>query len=564
DNSNPLFTIDPNKCVMCTRCIRACKDLRGVGILVEKTKGEERYIGTENGLPLAEAGCRFCGACAEVCPSGAIMDKEELTKGKNRKHALLPCRYTCPAEIDVPRYLRLIGEKDYKSAVAVIREKVPFPGVLGYVCDRPCEDFCRRGEINESISIRELKRYAAEHDGSSLKTDTKPATGKKVAVIGAGPAGLTAAYYLALQGHKVAVFEALPFAGGMLRAGIPEYRLPREVLDREIKYVEDIGVNIKTSARVESVDELLEAGYDGVVTALGTHQGQKLKIPGADNVGTLIGVDFLKEINLGKKVEIGRKVLVLGGGNVAFDCARVARRLGAEVKLACLEARETMPATNDEIQQGEEEGIEIYPARTFTRILTENGKITGVECLEVTSLTFDEEKNPQIETREDSQHVIEADTVIFAIGQRPDIQEGFGLNTIIGSLIEVDEFTFTTSKEGVFAAGDAVNGTSSVIKAIASGRKAAVALDKYLGGNGDISEILGPVTEPEKKLGRQEGFASLKRCSDAYVPVNKRIKSFCKVVDDLDEEIAVCEAKRCLQCDLRLKITPVKFWSSYQ
>jgi formate dehydrogenase beta subunit len=510
-----------------------------------------------------EAGCRFCGACAEVCPSGAIMDKEELTKGKNRKQALLPCRYTCPAEIDVPRYLRFIGEKDYKAAAAVIREKVPFPGVLGYVCDRPCEDVCRRGEINEPISIRELKRYAAEHNGSGLKPERKPATGKKAAVIGAGPAGLTAAYYLALQGHEVTLFEALPFAGGMLRAGIPEYRLPREVLDREIKYVEDMGVAIKTGTRVESVDELVEAGYDGVVAAVGTHQGQKLKIPGADNAGVLIGVDFLREINLGKKVEIGGKVLVLGGGNVAFDCARAARRLGAAVKMACLEARETMPAASDEIEQGEEEGIMIYPARTFTRILTENGKITGVECLEVTSLTFDEEKNPHIETREDSQHVIEADTVIFAIGQRPEIPEGFGLSTAVGNLIEVDEFTFNTNKEGVFAAGDAVNGTSSVIKAIASGRKAAMALDRYLGGNGNIDETLAPVTEPEKNIGKQDGFASLERCGDAYVPVDERLKSFCKVVADLDEKAVECEAKRCLQCDLRLKITQVKFWSSY-
>jgi formate dehydrogenase beta subunit len=564
DNSNPLFTIDPNKCVMCTRCIRACKDLRGVGILVEKTKGEQRYIGMENGLSLADAGCRFCGACAEVCPSGAIMDKEELTKGKNRKHALLPCRYNCPAEIDVPRYLRFIGEKDYKAAVAVIREKVPFPAVLGYVCDRPCEDVCRRGEINEPISIRDLKRYAAEHDGSSLKPERKPATGKKTAVIGAGPAGLTAAYYLALQGHEVTVFEALPFAGGMLCVGIPEYRLPREVLDREIKYIEDMGVEIKTGTRIESIDKLFEQGFDGIVAAVGTHQGQKLKIPGADNTGVLIGVDFLREINLGNKVEIGGNVLVLGGGNVAFDCARAARRLGAAVKLACLEARETMPATGDEIQQGEEEGIEIYPARTFTHILTENGKITGVECLEVTSLTFDEEKNPQIETQEDSQHIINADTVIFAIGQRPEIPEGFGLNTSTGNCIEVDEFTFTTSKEGVFAAGDAVNGTSSAIKAIASGRKAAVALDRYLGGSGDISETLAPVTESEKNIGRREGFATLERCGDAYVPVEERVKSFCKVVAELNEKDVELEAKRCLQCDLRLKITPVKFWSSYQ
>ena len=222
DDSNPLFTLNPNKCVMCTRCVRACKDLRGVGILVEKTKGEDKYISTENDLPLTQAGCRFCGACAEVCPSGAILDKEELTKGKNRKTALLPCRYTCPAEIDVPRYLRFIGEGDYAAAAAVIREKVPFPAVLGYVCDHPCEGVCRRGQVNESIAIRELKRFAAEKSGNALsKISKKPATGKKVAVVGSGPAGLTAAYYLVLQGHSVTVYDALPQAGGMLCYGIP-------------------------------------------------------------------------------------------------------------------------------------------------------------------------------------------------------------------------------------------------------------------------------------------------------------------------------------------------------
>ncbi len=563
DNSNPLFTIDPNKCVMCTRCLRACKELRGVGVLVEKIKDGVRYIGTADDLPLAEANCRFCGACAEVCPSGAIMDKPELTKGKNRKNALLPCRYTCPAEIDVPAYLRFIGEKDYAAAAAVIREKVPFPGVLGYVCDRPCEDVCRRKEVNQSVSIRELKRFAAEHDKTQVPTKRKPSTGKKAAVVGAGPAGLTAAYYLARQGHDVTVYEGLKAAGGMLRYGIPEYRLPRKVLEREIKYVEDMGVVIKTDARVESVDRLFEQGCDGVIVAVGTHRGQKLNIPGADSAGVLIGVDFLRDINLGKKVSVGKTVLVLGGGNVAFDSARAARRFGAQVKLACLESRETMPAAKEEIEQGEEEGIKIYPGRTFTRIINENGKIKGVACLEVASLSFDGEKNPQIETKENSEHTLEADTVIFAIGQRPEIPKGFGLETNAGNCITADEYSLTTNKEGVFAAGDAVSGTSSVIKAIASGRKAAIALDKYLGGDGDIDEKLAPPAKLKNNIGQWEGFASIERCKEWHIPAEKRIKSFGSVLKDVDKKTAECEAKRCLQCDLRLKITPIKFWSSY-
>ena len=334
-------------------------------------------------------------------------------------------------------------------------------------------------------------------------------------------------------------------------------------MDKEIEYIKTTGVKIKTGTRIESIDKLFEEGFDGVITAVGTQRGQKLPIPGANAPGALVGVNFLRAINTGEKVNIGKNVLVLGGGNVSFDCARAAWRLGAQVKITCLESRETMPASDDEIKQGEEEGIRIYPARAFTRIVTENGKITGVECLEVTSLAFDEEKRPQIETKENSNHVLDADTVIFAIGQRPEIPEGFGLNTTAGNLIEVDEFTFNTSRDGVFAAGDAVNGTSSVIKAITSGRKAAIALDIFLGGSGNIDEKLAPEQELKPNIGKREGFTALMRCEEKLVAPEARLKSFGRVVADLDENVVQCEAKRCLQCDLRLKITPIKFWSSY-
>jgi formate dehydrogenase (NADP+) beta subunit len=355
----------------------------------------------------------------------------------------------------------------------------------------------------------------------------------------------------------------MPQAGGMLRYGIPAYRLPKTVLDKETHYLENLGISIKTDIKIESVEKLFEQGFDGVVVALGLNKGSKLKIPGADNPGVLIGLEFLKDINMGKQVKVGKNVLVLGGGKVAFDCARAARRLGANVKMACLESRETMPATAEEIRQGEEEGIELFPARTFTRIIEENGKITGVACLEVTTLTFDEDKNPQIETSEGSQHVIPADTVIFAIGQRPDIPEGFGLNTLPNRLIELDPFTQSASREGVFAAGDVVNGASSVIRAIASGRKAAAALDQYLGGSGIIEEKLAPPQEPAKCIGLREGFAKLERVEDTLVLPEERVKSFCPVAQGMDEAGAISEAERCLQCDLRLKITPIKFWSQY-
>ena len=567
NTANPLFVHDPNKCVVCGRCIRACDELRGVGVLFYNKLGKETVTGTAADLLLTDTDCRFCGACAEVCPTGAIQDKEELLEGKKRKEALIPCRYTCPAEIDVPGYIRHIREGDLSAAAAVIREKVPFPSVLGYVCDRPCEDVCRRSEVNESISIRDLKRYASEHDDKKLwqqKTTKKPATDKNIAIIGSGPAGLTAAYILNNQGHSVTVFDSLPLAGGMMRYGIPEYRLPKDVLDREIEDIVNAGVEIKTDTPINSIDSLLEEGFDAVLVAIGTHRGQKLQIPGADGERVFIGTDFLRAVNTGHDVDIGNKVMVLGGGNVAFDCARVAKRLGAkQVTLACLEDRETMPASGDEISQSEEEGIVVHPARNVTRILNDNREIAGVEFQSVSSCIFDEDNNPDIECIDNSEHIIETDTVIFAIGQRPDVPEGFGLETEENNLITVDSFSLSTDKEGVFAAGDAVNGTSSIIKAIASGRKAAVAIDRYLGGNGLIDEQLADKIEPEGVLGCIEGFARMGRRDESQIPVEKRKGNFDKVVEDMDEEAVLNESERCLQCDIRLKINPVKFWGNY-
>lgn len=566
-SSNPLFVYDPNKCVLCGRCVRACWDLREVGVLHFRLKNGEFYVHTPDDVALAEAGCRFCGACAEVCPTGAIQDKAALLEGKNRKAALVPCKAVCPAEIDVPRYVRLIGEGEYPAAAAVIREKVPFPLVLGYVCDHPCEDECRRGEVNQPVAIRELKRYAAEQDDGSVwreRAVPKSPTGKRVAVVGSGPAGLTAAYLLRLQGHDVAVLEELPLAGGMLRYGIPEYRLPRSAIETEIRAIEEAGVSIETGRRVESLDEVLAEGYDAAVVAVGAHKGQKLRISGAGSRGVLVGTAFLRAVNLGDQPEVGRRVLVLGGGNVAFDCARVARRLGAEeVRMACLESREQMPAAEDEIEQGEDEGVILLPERAFARIVAEDGIATGAELLEVASFCFDEDGRPDIETVAGSEHTVGADTIIFAIGQLPDLPEGFGLDTTERRLIALSEFDLSTSREGVFAAGDAVSGTGSVIKAIASGRKAAAAVDKYLGGAGRLDRKLALAVEPTACLGRRDDFASLVRPGGTCMLPSERVTSFCEVVGGLDEDEARGESERCLRCDLRLRLQPVKFWGSY-
>lgn len=567
NTSNPLFLHDLSRCILCGRCVRACYELRGIEVLSFIKKGSTTYIGTAFDRSLADAGCRFCGACVEVCPTGAIRDHEGIIDAvKSRKASLIPCKYTCPAEIDVPRYVRLIREKKYSAAVAVIREKVPFPAVLGYVCDHPCETVCRRGKLNEAISIKELKRFAAENDNKLWAKNSKraPPTGKRVAAIGSGPAGLTAAYYLSKLGHSVTVFEALPFPGGMMRVGIPEYRLPKDVLNAEIEEIKGVGVDIRTNIRVDSLDTLLEGGYHAVLVAVGTHQGYKLPIPGADLDAVLIGIHFLKDVNLGRGVNVGKKVLVLGGGNVAFDCARVARRLGAgEVHLACLEPRDAMLATSEEISQGEEEGIVIHPSHTFNGIVSENGHVSGVECLDVRSFEFDEEGKIYIDAIENSEHILPADTVIFAIGQRPEIPAQCVLTTGQGNTICVDPDTLATEREGIFAAGDAVTGTASVIKAIAGGRKVAIAIDKYLGGNGIIDEKLVSVEEPNAWLGRGKDFAYQHRCEVSCVPVEQRLSNFNEIVSGYDEEASIEESLRCLQCDLRLKISPVKFWADY-
>jgi len=572
NSKNPLFVQDANKCVVCGRCVRACRDLRGVGILYYKKRGAETYIGTLNDVSLAEAGCRFCGACAEVCPTGAIQDQEFLVKGKNRKAALVPCKSNCPAEIDVPGYIRLIKEGNYTAAASLIREKVPFPEVLGYVCDHPCETVCRRGEVNEPVSIRDLKRFAAENDKEQSwkqNINKKDPTGKKVAVIGSGPAGLTAACYLNLQGHAVTVFDSCTLPGGMMRTGIPQYRLPREVLDREIRNIQETGVEVRTGDAILSLDPLFEQGYNAVLVAVGTQKGQKLPLPGSENKNVLVGLDFLKEVNLGGKAPVGRRVMVLGGGNVAFDCARVARRLGAEeVHLACLESREQMPASEDEIREGEEEGIFIHPSRTFLQVVIEQGNVAGVECLEVSSFSFDEDKNLQIETVEGSNQIIPADMVIMAIGQSPSVPESFGIEIGPRGLIEVDGYSLSTGKEGVFAAGDAVNGSSSIVKAIASGRKAASAIDQFLEGDGlfDCKLALAAGTlaaGTSACIGRIDNFASLARTGAKLAPGGERIKCFCPVSEGMKAEQAQQESERCLQCDLRLKIKPVKFWGSY-
>ena len=562
NDKNPLFIHDMERCIKCGRCVRACQELRGVKVMnYQRDEKDEVYIGCGKDL-LADADCRFCGACVEVCPTGALRDKEGLIKtNATREDALVPCRLACPAHTDVPRYLRLIREGRYGEAVAVIREKAPFPLALGHVCSHPCETECRRGCVNEAVSIRNLKRFAAEQDDGAWKKRgfQKPDSGKKVAVIGAGPAGLTAAFYLRKLGHDVTVYEALPEPGGMLRYGIPEYRMPAEILKKDIDNILEVGVKLVCGQRIEDIS-VLEKENDAVLVTIGAHQGARLPIPGNELPGVQLNIDYLRKARLQQDTATPERVVVLGGGNVAFDCARVALREGAkEVHIACLEARDKMTSSEDEIAEGLEEGIQLHPAQSFLAI-EGTDKVEGVRLINVKSFTFDENRRAVIETEPGSEHVIPCDGVIFAVGQRPLATENMGLDFTRSTHLKADE-NMAASRQGVFAAGDVVSGTLSVIAAIASGRNAATGIDKYLGGDGQIDEILVDKREPEDYIGRVEGFAYEKREEPALTDPAARIHNFEKVEAALLCDAAHCESSRCLQCDLRTRIEPPLFWS---
>lgn len=563
DDSNPLISHLFTRCIRCGRCIRACQDLRGVKVLdYVKTKDGIR-AGIASGTSLKDAGCRFCGACIEVCPTGSIVDQlKMMNPEKSYMENVAPCKANCPAHIDIPQYIRAIKEGDFDKATAIIREKVPFPEVLGSVCTHVCESNCKRNELGEPISICKLKRAAATQDSGvwKEKVHKEPATGKKVAVIGAGPSGLTAAYYLAKKGHAVTVFEKNEKAGGQCRYGIPSYRLPDDLLDREIANILEIGIELKTNSDCQNLEELKQQ-YDAVLVSIGTHQGTKLPIPGNDLPGVYVNTEFLKDARSDNAIQLGEKVMVLGGGNVAYDCARTAIRKGAkEVHIACLENQQQMTSSPDEIEEGAQEGVILHAAHSFLRITGED-KVTGVELKKVNRFYFDENRKAVLDLEEGSEHVIEVDNVIFAVGQKPMGTDTMNLDLTHGPYIAANNAH--TSMEGVFASGDVVTGTRSVIQAIVGGREAAEQMDIYLGGNGDISEQLVERTTPNPCIGQVEGFADLARVNPDMISLEERCAGFTPVEKPLTCDQAKCEAGRCLQCDLRLNISNVKLWNEY-
>lgn len=503
--------------------------------------------------------CATCGRCEEACPNSveilAGIRALRQSSPPERVPEGPPCTLACPANVDVPGYLRLIAQGKVDEAYALILEKVPFPGVLGRVCTHPCEDACKREEVNTPIAICSLKRYAADNESGSWRKAlrVKDDTAHKVAIIGAGPAGLTAAFYLRKKGHQITVFEALPEPGGMMRFGIPDYRLPKDILRAEIKRIEDIGVEIRTNTKVDSIEKLFEEGYNAAFLAIGAHQGLSIGVDGEDSPRVMEGVTFLREVSLGKGAKLGDRVAVIGGGNAAIDSARTALRLGAkEVTVIYRRTRAEMPASPEETDDALTEGVKIHFLAAPSRIISQDGKVE-LECIRMQLGAIDASGRPRPEPIKGTEFTISFDTIIAAIGQRPEIPRQFDLATGQENVIQVDPDTLATSREGVFAGGDAVTGPASVIEAIAAGRRAASSIDKLLGGNGNIEETLWERPAPEPYTGRRDkGFADLCRVEMPRIPISEAHHSFAEVELGLDTNQAATEAKRCLQCDLEL------------
>jgi formate dehydrogenase (NADP+) beta subunit len=506
-----------------------------------------------NELIWMEERCSGCTTCARTCPIGVI---HLITSGDGYLQA--PCAKTCPAHIDVPRYVKLIGEGKPAEALAVIREKIPFPSVCGRVCFHPCETKCQRNQIDQPISIRVLKRWAAEHDNGEWRKLSKKAspTGKKVAVVGGGPAGLTAAYYLAKLGHGVTVYEALPEAGGMMRVGIPDYRLPKDVLRAEIAEIQAAGVEIRTGTRVESLDQLFQDGYKAVFLALGAHEGMKLGVEGENLPGVIDCATFLREVALGNKVAMGSRVAVVGGGNAAIDAARVALRAGGkQITMIYRRSRAEMPANPEEISAAEEENIKIEYLANPTRI-TQKDRELAMEIVRMQLGEPDASGRRRPEPIKGSEFTAVFDTVIAAIGQRSFIPADYKVSVEKGPVIKTDEKTLATSREGVFAGGDVQSGPDSVIAAIAAGRQAASSIDQYLGGKGEIDEALAAPVVKEKPLRLTD--KSLHRFHPAEMPPAERTKDFSEVEKPLTEEMALAEASRCLKCDMAYPVDTLR------
>ncbi len=523
-------------------------------------------------------------ACATKVAAGMVVvtNDEEIRLSRKAALELLlsnhyadcvgPCQLECPAAVDIQGYIALAALGKYRDAVRLIKEKNPLPSVCGRVCTRPCEvKGCRRNLLDEAVGIDWIKRYVTDLDlgsGDAWKPEVAPPNGRRVAVVGAGPAGLSCAYYLAVRGYEVKIFEALPEAGGMLRYGIPEYRLPKEVLDLEIDQILSLGVTLQTNAELGrdfTVAGLKREGFGAIFLGLGAWASSEMRVKGENLPGVLSGIEFLKNFGLRRKIDIWGRVLVVGGGNTAIDCARTALRLGVkEVRLLYRRTRNEMPANAAEIHEAEQERVRMDFLVAPVRVIAAGDRVTALECLRMELGEPDASGRRSPKPVRGSEFTIDCDFVISAIGQAtlvprlldgrvPDLlPAGEVLNLTRWQTIQVREGTGETSVEGVFSGGDVVTGAATAIEAIAAGRKAAHAIDSYLRG-------AGVRPEPWEFFSRKDTFKkvdledlrsreSAPRRQMPLLSIEDRVKSFVEVELGYTPEDLEAEARRCLEC----------------
>src|SRR6056297_21655 len=467
-----------------------------------------------------------------------------------------PCENACPAGVNVPGYISLIAEGRFRDAYNLVRKDNPFPAICGRVCTHPCESKCRRAQLDEPLAVADLKRfvsdYVMKHEEPYMDL-VFPKKEKSIGIIGAGPSGLTCGYYLARLGYEVEVFESQPVEGGVLAFGIPEYRLPNDILEHEVNLIKQVGVKVHLNTEVGKDIEFeeIKEKFDAVYIATGTQFSNRIGIPGEDLENVYHGLDFLKDVNLEKNVKIGRKVLVIGGGNTAIDAARTSVRLGAEkVTILYRRTKEDMPADDREIKEAVEEGIEIMEL-VSPKSFKGTGKVDSIICQRMKLNKFDKSGRRKPEVIEGSEFIIEADMIIPAVSQSSDlpfIDKDEVEITKWGTFV-TDRDTFMTKLNGVFAGGDVARGSDTAITAIADGKDAAEAIDKYLGGSGELNtgeDIEIPKPTDEKEIVEHDRF------SMKFLDPQKRIDNFDEVAVGFHKLNAIAEAMRCLRCDRRI------------
>ena len=529
-NKNPRYVI-PEACTGCQLCEVACPEIRPDEYNCNLAGRKVAYI------PFSLANPRI-----------ATIDRQDVSA---------PCINECPGGVKPYGYISLVRNGQYEDAMKLHMEDIPLPGSLGRACYAPCQNACTRASLEAPVDIRRIKRFFAEHYYEKYPEPQEriieKKTGRKVAVIGSGPAGLTAAYHLALKGHTVKIFEAAPVLGGMLMLTLPEYRLPKNIVKRDVKNILSLGVEFEVNKKIDNVEALINEGFDSVFVSVGTHDTSKLNVEGSDMKGIVSCLDFLREANIGKKEDLkGKKVMVVGGGNTAMDAARTSIRLGAEkVTIVYRRSREEMPCFAPEIKEAEEEGAELLLLRNPVKFIGENGNVKKVQLIKMQLEKADESGRRKPVPITGSEYFEDVDLVIEAIGLQPSTSmfaKDVELNK--NGTIKVNDKTLQTSKKNIFAGGDSVTGASTIIEAAGQGKKAAFYIDKYLVGETIESFEFGdklPAVDKNKILQRKN-ISFIPAINNKFRSINERIKDFDDIEITYSEDEVLKSSQRCLDC----------------